>query len=535
MCARQLRAPAEDGAILAAPALDQVGALCLANRRIFASGEAEGLGQTWATLRSAAGQEILAAARDYLESAGEPVSEGCKGQSIFLTGHQPELFHPGVWLKNFVLNQLAREHGAWPIHLIVDNDTVKSTSLRMPIISVDDAEPAKTQLFDFDRWIGEVPYEECSIADLEYFSTFPERLTPVSKAWGFEPILGEFWQEIRRQTSRSRRLGECFAAARRTWERRWGCHNLELPLSSVCGTASFAKFFCHLLRDLPRFHEVHNACLGEYRRRYGIRSRAHPVPDLMVQGEWYEAPFWAWRPGLARRSRLLARAAGSMVEMRFERDAAAATTIHPADAWQEGRAFWARLEKQGIRVRSRALTTTMFARLFFGDLFIHGIGGAKYDELTDAIVRDFFGLEPPAFVVLSGTLHLPFRTTPVDRGRIARLANEVRDFHCNPQRHLSEANGQGSAAHELATRKQAWIEQRPSNGLARQARYRMLKDLTAQLRSYVAKPERERRAALLEARRELRTNAVILRRDYAFCLFPETKLRPFCSQFFGRC
>ena len=40
------------------------------------------------------------------------------------------------------------------------------------------------------------------------------------------------------------------------------------------------------------------------------------------------------------------------------------------------------------------------------DLFIHGIGGAKYDELTDQIICRFFGFEPPGFVALSATQRL---------------------------------------------------------------------------------------------------------------------------------
>ena len=53
------------------------------------------------------------------------------------------------------------------------------------------------------------------------------------------------------------------------------------------------------------------------------------------------------------------------------------------------------LPARGVRLRTRALTTTMFARYLLGDLFIHGIGGAKYDELGDEIARGFFGIEPP--------------------------------------------------------------------------------------------------------------------------------------------
>ena len=43
---------------------------------------------------------------------------------------------------------------------------------------------------------------------------------------------------------------------------------------------------------------------------------------------------------------------------------------------------YAGLQTRGIKLRSRALTTTMFVRLFLADAFLHGIGGAKYDEVT---------------------------------------------------------------------------------------------------------------------------------------------------------
>src|SRR5262249_17112451 len=52
--------------------------------------------------------------------------------AILAAGHQPEIFHPGVWVKNFALHGLARAVGATPLNLVVDNDTVKTTSLAVP-------------------------------------------------------------------------------------------------------------------------------------------------------------------------------------------------------------------------------------------------------------------------------------------------------------------------------------------------------------------------------------------------------------------
>ena len=43
----------------------------------------------------------------------------------------------------------------------------------------------------------------------------------------------------------------------------------------------------------------------------------------------------------------------------------------------------------------------MYARVVLGDLFLHGIGGGKYDELTDAIVGRFLGVAPPEFAVVT--------------------------------------------------------------------------------------------------------------------------------------
>ncbi len=54
------------------------------------------------------------------------------------------------------------------------------------------------------------------------------------------------------------------------------------------------------------------------------------------------------------------------------------------------------LPARSIRLRTRALLTTMYSRLLLGDLFIHGIGGSKYDELGDEIMRRFLGFEPRA-------------------------------------------------------------------------------------------------------------------------------------------
>src|SRR5205085_9917680 len=101
------------------------------NRRRLQRPATDVLGRPWDELRSAARQSAVAAARAAMQALGEPVPDASH-EPLVLAGHQPELFHPGVWIKNFALHGLARRHQLTALNLVVDNDTVKATALRLP-------------------------------------------------------------------------------------------------------------------------------------------------------------------------------------------------------------------------------------------------------------------------------------------------------------------------------------------------------------------------------------------------------------------
>ena len=265
-------------------------------------------------------------------------------------------------------------------------------------------------------------------------------------------------------------------------ERRWGCHNLEVPVSAVCRTEAFGYFAYHLVADLPRFRTIYNEVVAAYRRAHGIRSRSHPVPDLGADGDWLETPFWGSNSAQGQRGRLYARRTAGGIELRVGTEHWPSLPILNANPVVTIRA-WSQLEKRGFNIRSRALTNTLFARLFLADLFIHGIGGGKYDELTDEIMRRFYDIEPPDYLVLSATRLLPLPVAPASDDDCRWLVRELRDVHYNPQRHLP---GESSAT--LAAEKQAWIERAPNNKQERRERFEKLRELTAKLREPLSAP-----------------------------------------------
>ena len=525
----RLQAPRDDGGVLALPPLAEVGALVSLNRRRFAAGGVRFLGRSWSELRRVARSAVLESARQYLLQAGEPLPDLPPFSSqdeprILMAGHQPELFHPGVWVKNFALQGLAKKHGCVAVNLVVDNDTAKSTSLRLP--GLRSSQPYVASV-PYDLPSEEIPYEERQVRDESLFASFPDRVAALSEGWNFAPLLDPFWREVLFHSKPGRPLGERFAGARRAWERRWGCHNLEVPVSAVCRTESFAWFALHLLTGLADFHAVYNDCVHGYRKRYGIRSRNHPVPDLGSEGDWLETPFWAWKAGSSRRGRLFARREGSTIHLRVGTKTWPSLPVEPSAAITA----WQSLESAGFKIRSRALTNTLFARLFLCDLFLHGIGGGKYDELTDDLIRRFYHVEPPAYLVFSATLLLPFPSSPTSDNDCGALQKAIRDLHWNPQRHLGEQDFSSESVRELVRQKESWITRVAASRAARRERYQALRQLTKSLQPLVAAQTADREEALRRCNDAVRANSVLRRRDFAFCLYPEEQMREFCGRF----
>lgn len=524
----RLQAPRTPGSVLAEPPLGEVAACLRQNHRRLDHAECTILGRPLAELRKEARQAALAAARDYFRGAGEPWPDFAGTESLLLAGHQPELFHPGVWVKNFALNALARQHGGIALNLVVDTDLVKTTDLKVPAWeggrSLGETSPQAVHRVSvpFDHGRRDLPYEERRVQDEKLFAELPDRIGSLTPGWPFEPLLSEFWEDVGRAAARTELLGERLASARRSWERRWGCHNAEVPVSRLCQTETFAWFACHLLSEASRFHALYNDSVHQYRRRNGIKNRSHPVPDLARAGEWLEMPFWAWKASGGQRGRLMVRREGDALEIRLAGDVLAALPLRPDDAV----AAWGKLAQAGIKLRSRALTTTLFARLFLGDVFAHGIGGAKYDEITDALIQGFYGVEPPEYLVLSATLLLPFPAYGARPEDVRRQAWRLRDLWWNPQRHAA-LNGKLAP---LAAEKQRLARSVPESAPERRERFRQLRAVTAELRALTSHQIEQVRAELEQARQQMHANAVLQRRDYAFPFYPAGMLR----DFFGR-
>ena len=522
----QVRAPQQDRTALFDPPWHSLPAAHAANRALWVDPFPAALGLPFGEFVTQARRELLTAARRYCHQSCESADRPGAGASpsIIMAGHQPEMFHPGVWFKNFALDALARDQQAIALNLIVDSDVLRSASLRVPGGSIE----APTQrAIPFDAPSLEMPYEARSIQNRGLWASFGQRVCNEIRALVPHPLIEQFWPLVQKQAEQTDNLGECLARARHQLERLWGLQTLEVPQSAICIQPSFCRFAWSLLQDLPRFRLAYEAAVAHYRNVYRVRSANHPVPNLKQRGEWLEAPFWLWRKEEGRRRPALTRRAGA--ELVLGDGETIEVRLPGRGHAEEGIAALIELAQQGICLRTRALVTTLWARLVLCDLFLHGIGGSKYDQVTDEIIRRYYGRPPPSYATITATVQLPLPRQRVEAGRRQALQRRLRDLEFHPETFLhfnKMPADQARRASQLVARKQAWLA-RPQTRENAKERCRSLREVNDALQAFVAD---ERNACGKELDRVVERLAhenVLASREYSFVLHPEQSLRNF--------
>jgi len=497
--AANYRLPERSGEVLIDPPWEQIPGL-LAAGRAAGWGTAEILGIPLAEFRRQLRLRALAlAARSGPAAASD--------RPWVVMAHQPVFFHPGVWMKYFLLSRLSSDLEATGLHLIVDSDATGPITAEIPSRRDGLVRAAETLLPIPD----DVPLEALGAPRPEEWDGFCRHVrADLSTLPSREPlehfdIFAGGWTEAREGAGT---LAGFLAGLRRVYETRaLPPRYLELPVSALCDTAEFRAFALHLIRDPDEIRRRYNATLEEYRRIHRLRSAANPFPNLGDAGGLAEMPFWMVRDG--RRQDLYARRDGSRLRL----GTSSGVLVEVSPDWAGAHA----LAASGIVLRPKAITFTMFARLGLSDLFLHGVGGGRYDRVTDVLIAEIFGCTPPPYVVATATVHLPLGEE--SRAEDARaLERRLMDLQHNPERYLGTTS---EAQRRLVEEKWALIhaaeQMRP--GPERRAVAQRIRALNGALAEGLAAEITRLRDRLAGLSRRLETEEVVSYRGYPFFLF----------------
>lgn len=512
---RGLRAPATDRTAVIIPAWEQVPQLVTANQQVFDA--------TWRTRRAETQRALLSAACDYTAWLTGQSLRWTTTAPLIVGGHQPELFHPGVWAKNFAIGRLAEQCGGVSLHLVVDHDVLH----RRGIDTLAGTLAAPLRAWEpFDAPSEPQPWEEARVRDPQVLQSFAERIERRQQSWGIRPLVHEAWPHALEMAQRDKSLVAVLTAARHAVEARWGIRNLELPVSRLCTTLPFLQFTAELIGRCAEVAEHYNAVVRAYRKSHRIRSHSHPVADLSVDQHEIELPLRIWLAGATQRQRLFAGRRGRVWVLRDEHQELCTTQEHHlVEALED-------LQIRGYRLRPRALTLTLFARMWLADLFVHGLGGALYDEMTDALASRLYGMAPPPFLTISATVWLPLagrQPLPVDLpARCGAIRQQLWRVRHNPQAFLEPTDPL------VVEKTQLLREPPPAFRAARRQRYLRIREINRELSARLQPLREELLQTLSALEHQHLAERLLTHREFSWVLFPEETLRSFYETIFPR-
>jgi hypothetical protein len=465
-------------------------------------------------------------------------------------GHQPELFHPGVWLKNFVLDRFAQVHEAVALNFVVDHDLCNQVSIRVPTLTK--TNKLELESVSWDSHSQGVPWERHRVQEVKLFENFATRIRTLLAPLGMSPLIESLWDQAIHMNSDECSIGEIFAEIRRSVERKHGLQSTEFFSRDLVQTQSFRLLLLHLIEKCSDFQRIHNTALQHYRQAHRIRSTAHPVPDLKQTGNEFEIPLWVHTNHNARRRAVFV---GREKDIRYLTDQ---TEIllrwSTRDSDEHILSALARLEETGVFLRPRALLTTMMLRLLIADWFIHGIGGGKYDQLNDRIMGEFFGITPPGFSVISGTLFLPILSNPatpaLNPGDIRKavahdlLSNDscrqsyldwqqaraawiqARQFERDQQYHPEKYLTRPTAVQQKLIAQQFNLRSEIPQRGSKRSWHRELEMVRQQLAKTVCSNREDYAVGVESAWQQMQQAQIRISREYSFAIFPENWLIP---------
>jgi hypothetical protein len=446
--------PDESGGTLFVPPIERLPSLVT---RYEPDGDAAVLGVPLREFRRRTRERVrgLVTATSSHRSAGDAPpewrSDGAEARPLVVMGHQPVFFHPGVWMKYFLLSKLCAATGAIGLYCIVDSDATGPISAPIPT----GRDGRRSSPGDIGRTIrtlvtpaADLPLESAAVPDAEAWSAFARGVGGDLGALAMPELVDRFrvfadGEPAARRTAST--LGVYLDGLRRRYEARAGAPRYaELGVSALAATPEFYAFALYLLQEPRALLAAYNGALEDHRRAHRIRSAANPFPNLVEVDGKAETPFWTLSRG--RRRDLFASREGGRLLLGTDSQVLATVPAGPEGA--------AALAASGIALRPKALTLTMFARVCLGDLFIHGVGGGRYDRVTDALTRDLLGVRPAPYAVATATLHLPLGAGRDLEAERHGLERRLMDLRHNPDRHLATA---GEAERRLADEKWALI------------------------------------------------------------------------------
>jgi hypothetical protein len=470
-------------------------------------------------------RELLRIAHDYTLRIMDIVCPNNIRENVIAAGHQAIWHHCGIWAKNLTVSTFAEAVDGCGLHLVLDHD-VCDTAMVLPRENTDGN-------WCFERIEVEPKQKtiplECRQLPLEsYLRTFVDTVVKARAGQICSDIWLEYAVPEKNRISHLSNIADLITYLQSVLNVSLHLNMMYLPVSKLSESNAFMDFVTSIIVNAVSFAASYNDAITEQINgpRISRRDTLRPLVLDKIAG-LTELPFWLLLPNGERTSLYVRQKETDKIRI----GTVSSTFGHLDSACPAGKAHQLRdaLQQLGYRLRPKAVSLTLFVRLFLADWFVHGVGGTRYEFVTDYIIADYYGKKPLKFGTTTCTMTLPLsNTVGSHKDNLAQLKHKLHSIKHNPERHIEYSVLRREPVASLLREKKRRIAQAtdcalPSN--LRKSAWSSLSTVNGRLFEYARDKADMLETKIVEFEKKSISQRVFNYREYFFGLFPKTKLR----------
>jgi len=403
---------------------------------------------------------------------------------LIATGHQAQLWHPGILVKDIAMDLAAQRFSAQRLHLVVDQDANEAWQLEVPSL---DGDELRVKAVHLAVQTPGVPTGFQSPAEVNQLQ---ERLAGLDSS--LTGVLAEALENLPDCESLAEQITLVLARLKKPYAG-------DVPVMMVSDLAGLDVFESVVLRMLNDAQ----ACASSYNRAVAEYPQAG-LTAMVVGRELIELPLWAVGWNEPRRR--------VFVDL---------TDSDPMLVYDDGEP----IDRSLITLLPRALLLTAVMRGYLCDLFIHGIGGLIYDRVTEAWWSQWAREKLAPMVGVTADVYLDLGAPVVDRAAMDRAVWHKRNLPHNLDRALDLKSEDVKRKHELLEHMQD-DRDRARKRSAFHELHQINSALVDRYPEALALADRD----LSLAQAGVKNARIAARRDWCFALYPSHALDSLRSQ-----
>ncbi|MHC4738938.1 MAG: hypothetical protein ACYS9Y_08560 [Planctomycetota bacterium] len=388
---KNLSVPEEAGCIFTRPDFNNWPYLLRKNRDLLAAIDN----------RNTSRSELVNIATEYTHRMGLTVPYlKSATEDIIVTGHQPNWHHCGIFAKNIVTGRFARQTCGIAVQLVLDHD-ICNTSMSFP--ESDNNRFLRLKTIALEQKHQKIPLESRPVPSKEQLRKFIDSVSKIS----IDPFCSEIWcrntHRIIENTRLCKSAADIITQLQARLNKAFGLEIIYLPVSLMSQSNSFIDFVYSVICDAVSFVGIYNKAIKNKRKTCNLKPN-QTLRSLKTDylNNIIELPFWFVSRASKRASLYVSLNDKSL---RIGTADNVAGIIDSSGNKKEQ--LLEILVKNKCVIRPKAVTLTLFTRLYLADLFVHGTGAANYEYITDYLIRDYYKISKLSFGVATATMTLP--------------------------------------------------------------------------------------------------------------------------------